>query len=178
MSLARNLARLFPNASGLLPNANIEAMAASKLTGQVPDANAPSGSVIQVVNATSTGATSTSGSTFIATTIAATITPSSASSKILIFGQVFGVASLSQSQPQITLYRGASDITGTKYGFGDLYSNGGGYNEGVLAFSFLDSPNSTSATTYTIYMRNNGVGTGTIGSSDRRSVITLLEIAA
>jgi hypothetical protein len=60
MSLARNLARLFPNASGLLPNANIEAMAASKLTGQVPDANAPSGSVIQVVQSISTASFSNS----------------------------------------------------------------------------------------------------------------------
>lgn len=46
MGLARNLARLLPNSSGLLPNANIEAVAASKLTGQVADANAPSGSVV------------------------------------------------------------------------------------------------------------------------------------
>jgi hypothetical protein len=49
MGIARNLARLVPNGSGLLPNANIEAMAATKLTGIVPDANAPSGSVLQVV---------------------------------------------------------------------------------------------------------------------------------
>jgi hypothetical protein len=152
--------------------------AAAALSGQVPDANAPSGSVIQVINATTLGSTSTSGSTFIATTLTATITPFSASSKILIFGQAFAVASLSQSQPQITLYRGGNDVIGTNYGFGNLYSNGGGYNEGVLAFSFLDSPSSTSATTYTIYMRNNGVGTGTIGTGDRLSVITLMEIAA
>jgi hypothetical protein len=50
MGIARNIARLVPNGSGLLPNANIEAVAASKLTGQVPDANAPSGSVLQVQN--------------------------------------------------------------------------------------------------------------------------------
>jgi hypothetical protein len=53
MGIARNLARLVPNGSGLLPNANIEAVAASKLTGQVPDANAPSGSVIQVLHSKS-----------------------------------------------------------------------------------------------------------------------------
>jgi hypothetical protein len=49
MGIARNLARLVPNGSGLLPNANIEAVAASKLTGQVADANAPSGSVVQML---------------------------------------------------------------------------------------------------------------------------------
>ena len=39
MGIARNIARLIPNGSGLLPNANIEAVAASKLTGSVPIAN-------------------------------------------------------------------------------------------------------------------------------------------
>lgn len=34
---------------GIITNAKIASMAATKLTGQVPDANAPSGSVIQVV---------------------------------------------------------------------------------------------------------------------------------
>lgn len=55
MGIARNIARLIPNGSGLLPNANIEAVAASKLTGQVADANAPSGSVIQVQSITMRG---------------------------------------------------------------------------------------------------------------------------
>jgi hypothetical protein len=39
MGIARNIARLVPNGSGLLPNANIEAVAASKLTGSVAIAN-------------------------------------------------------------------------------------------------------------------------------------------
>lgn len=138
----------------------------------------PAGSVLQVVNATTLGATTTSGSTFIATSLVATITPTSSSSKILVFGQGFATASQSQSQPQITLYRGATDVVGTNYGFGNIYSNNGGYGEGMLPFSFLDSPSTTSATTYTIYLRNNGVGNAVFGAGDRRSVITLLEIAA
>jgi hypothetical protein len=47
MGIARNIARLIPNGSGLLPNTNIEAVAASKLTGQVADANAPSGALFR-----------------------------------------------------------------------------------------------------------------------------------
>lgn len=62
MGIARNIARLVPNGSGLLPNANIEAVAASKLTGQVPDANAPSGSVLQVVTTQTTTQVSVTGS--------------------------------------------------------------------------------------------------------------------
>jgi hypothetical protein len=144
----------------------------------IPKSALPTGSVLQVVNATTLSATSTTGSTFIATTLAASITPTSSSSKILIFGQGFCYGTQSQSQPQITLYRGGTDIVGTNYGFGDIYANASGYMEGMLPFSFLDSPATTSSTTYTIYMRNNNVGTAAFGASDRRSVITLLEIAA
>ena len=76
MSLARYLANLL-NSSGQvdlttkvvnqLPNANIAAMAASKLTGQVPDANAPSGSVIQVVQGTSSTIFTSTTSSYLAT---------------------------------------------------------------------------------------------------------------
>lgn len=94
MSLARNLARLFPNASGLLPNANIEAMAASKLTGQVPDANASVGSVIHVVTATKTNAQlcSATANTWSEpdTNFRIQFTPLSASSKFLLFMHISG----------------------------------------------------------------------------------------
>jgi hypothetical protein len=86
MGIARNLARLVPNGSGLLPNANIEAMAASKLTGQVADANAPSGSVIQVVSTNVTGNFSTSSGSFVhATNHSLSITTSVANSRIILF---------------------------------------------------------------------------------------------
>jgi hypothetical protein len=83
MGIARNIARLVPNGSGLLPNANIEAVAASKLTGQVADANAPSGSVIQVVSTNYTTRTVISQTTSVIdiTGMSVTITPSSASNK-------------------------------------------------------------------------------------------------
>jgi hypothetical protein len=85
MGIARNIARLIPNGSGLLPNANIEAVAATKLTGTVPDANAPSGSVIQVVNANATGSFSTSSGSFVhATNHSLSITTSVANSRIIL----------------------------------------------------------------------------------------------
>jgi hypothetical protein len=178
MSLARNLARLFPNASGLLPNANIEAMAASKLSGQVLDANAPSGSVIQVVQGTTSTAVSNSGSTYVATNLAASITPSSSTSKILVFGQIFVSGSTNTSQPTITLYRNGSNLIGPGYGFGDIYTVSGGYTEGVIPFSFLDTPSTTSSTAYAIYGSGRGAGSSSFNDSARLSVITLLEIAA
>ena len=136
------------------------------------------GKVLQVVQGTTLVRTAVSNSNYAATTLTATITPTSTSSKILVFGQGFATASQSQSQPQIKLFRNGLDISPTSYGFGNIYSNAGGYNEGMLVFSLLDAPSALSAITYTIYLRNNGTGSGSFGSIDRYSVITLMEIAA
>jgi len=161
--------------TGLTDGAGI---AAAALSGQVPDANAPSGSVIQVVQATATGSTSTSGGTYIATNLAVSITPSSASSKILVFGQMFVVGNASISQPNITLYRSGTELIGS-YGLGNFYSVSGGYMESIAAFSFLDSPATTASRTYTIYGRNpSGSGIAYFGDNNRVSVITAMEIAA
>ena len=146
-------------------------------TAGVPSSALPAGSVLQVVQFTTTSTTSTTGTLFIATNLAATITPQSTSSKVLVFGQTPCYASQNQTQPQITLYRGTTDIIGQNYGFGNIYSNSAGYQEGMLSFSFLDAPSTTSATTYKIYMRSGGTGTGIVGNSGRLAVITLMEIA-
>jgi len=73
---------------------NITSLAASKLTGQVPDANAPSGSVVQVVSVVpspiATAVASTGSNTANLTTsnttllFSGSITPLSASNKILV----------------------------------------------------------------------------------------------
>ena len=57
---------------------------ASSLSGVIPDANAPSGSVIQVVSSNLTSTVSTSSSSFVTTGLSASITPLSSSSKILV----------------------------------------------------------------------------------------------
>lgn len=162
MSNARNLARLLPNASG-----------------QLPDAAMSSGSVLQVVSAQFSGATTTGSNIFVATNITASITPSSTTSKILVIGHVFVNGSTNQSQPNINMYRnGAADV-GALYGLGNVYANTAGYMEAVLPFTYLSSPESTSAQTYTLYGRNpSNSGTSTFGDNSRRSTITLMEIAA
>lgn len=84
MSLARYLANLL-NSSGQVPDAKLVALTASKLSGQVPDANAPSGSVIQVVSSTITGMQDISSISYVDVSgMSVSITPSSTSSKILI----------------------------------------------------------------------------------------------
>lgn len=82
MSLARYLASLL-NSSGQVPDAKLVALTASKLTGQVPDANAPSGSVIQVVQATAAQASYTNYGSY-ADFITGSITTTVANSRILV----------------------------------------------------------------------------------------------
>ena len=147
----------------------------------IPKAALPTGSVLQVVNATySTAATTTSG-TFQDTGLTATITPTSASSKILVLvshPQNF-TNNLSDSglALAINLCRNGSSLTAWSnfLGFGSTSNN---FPSAGLVY--WDSPATTSATTYkTQFCRNNG-GTYQVGvqSSNTPSSLTLLEIAA
>ena len=197
MGIARNIARLIPNGSGLLPNANIEAVAATKLTGIVPDANAPSGSVIQVVQTIKTDAFSATGNggvtPYEVTGLSVTITPSSTSSKILLIAEVFmGLADFNNTNYYWNISRGSTAIgigtVGTQRFAGghNMYLSGGSIPFAAgNAKLVLDSPATTSATTYkifigaadsnaTLYINRRGNTTNDSGVSS----ITAMEIAA
>jgi hypothetical protein len=163
----------------------IASLAASKLTGTLPDANAPSGSVIQVVQGVVSGvsATSTTSSTFIDTGLTATITPISTSSKILVLINHGGCGkSGGNTGINYRLYRNGSQI--------QVILDAGFYNNSptadsrfqVISSSYLDSPSTTSSITYKTQFANfnNGIGTVSVqdyGNTTIQSTITLLEIA-
>jgi hypothetical protein len=159
-------------ADGAITNAKIASMAASKLTGQVPDANAPSGSVIQVVNVTNSTYFSTTSSSPVSTGISASITPSSASSKILVIvATPLAGSGQTTFNPGIYLYRGGSSIAATA----GARNSGTGFTAG---FNYLDSPATTSSTTYSLYIAVT-TGTGVINDyTGSTTFITLMEIAA
>lgn len=184
MGIARNIARLIPNGSGLLPNANIEAMAASKLTGQVADANAPSGSVIQVVSVQFTPDFNTSSNSFVDVTgFQATITARATSSQILI---IVSTSALHPAlgQGEYRVLRNGSDpanITGGRMWSADGYYGSGTVND--CHMTYLDSPNSTSALTYKLQIRNRTSASMTVGRDYINDLgglhtMTLMEIAA
>jgi len=197
MGIARNIARLIPNGSGLLPNANIEALAASKLTGQVPDANAPSGSVIQVVSATKTDVFSLASLTFTDVTgLVLSITPISASSKILVMASVsigssgdFAYTRLTKNSNPINVGDAASNRPRVAGSVVYTASNGA-YNCETIQMTHLDSPATTSTLTYaaqirsgsspfTIYVNRTDADRDTAHYEPRlASSITLMEIAA
>jgi len=136
----------------------------------------PTGSILQVVSATSTGNLSTTSTSYVASNLSATITPTSTSSKIYINMTGFIQQAAHQNHKYITIYRGSTDLGGSS-GFGNWYSDTGGYTELFCGASHLDSPNTTSAVTYTIYIKNQ-VNTSSMGfgNTGRKHAITLMEV--
>jgi len=159
------------------------------------------GSVIQVVSTTKTDTTSfvsASTNTYVDITgMSVTITPTSATNKILVMYTV-GVSSNANATIHIRLYRGATSIgqgnaSGNRLGDSLIWRpNGNQYNYdiGPLSNSFLDSPATTSATTYklaatlgstyngTFYLNRSWSDTDNDYSGRTASTITVMEIAA
>lgn len=148
-------------------------------------ANPQSGGVIQVVSANTATTVSTTSTTLADTTLTATITPKFSTSKILVVidhcgcrVQPSGVA----NRGAIVLLRNSTQILSldTLIGFTATTNNNA---IGSVSCNYLDSPATTSATTYkTQFALDSGGGTfyvqntGSTGNST--STITLMEIAA
>lgn len=178
-------------------SADIASLAASKLSGQVPDANAPSGSVIQVVQAVKTDTFSSSSNSWVDVTgWSASITPLSASSKILVMAGAYTSHSVSNGFAYFKLVRNNTDVV-----VGDSRGNATRATMDASqqtagspwvwakhsSIVFLDSPSSTSSVTYKFQMlcSNSTLtfvgGTATVDDANRSNVpttITLMEIAA
>ncbi|MSX44189.1 MAG: hypothetical protein F2774_08195 [Actinobacteria bacterium] len=141
----------------------------------------PAGAVLQVVNATYATLASTTSSTYSDTGLTATITPTRNTSKILVFVSANGLGRATlNSTVKLQLVRNATSIL--------AFENGASFtgtttlNVVASSTNYLDSPATTSATTYklqfavdiaaaaTVYLNYNLNATTT-------STITLMEIA-
>ena len=161
---------LIPNS--IITNAKINDVAATKLTGTLPDANAPSGSVLQVVQGTYTTQQSTTSTSYVASSITASITPSSSSNKVLVEVSLNGVAS--GGATYYTIYRDSTNLgSGTN---SCLAITTYVASDNSISMRFLDSPATTSSTTYTVYYKASSATAYT--TVQGCSVINLSEIAA
>ena len=162
---------------------------------RVPDvANAAIGSnVVQTVNS-STFSASLTANNFSADAITVTITPTSASSKILLIANLNIGASM--TLPGFRLLRGVTaiaiaDAEGSRPRLTGNMENGNvGATHTLMSMTFLDSPATTSATTYAAQLHNAEGSTQTLylnrnntDSNDRLgartiSTITAIEVAA
>jgi hypothetical protein len=150
----------------------------SETTGLKWAAPAGGGKLLQVINAdTATSATSSS-STYIDTNLTASITPSSTGSKVLVTVHQAYNTSTSGVGIGIKLFRGATELKA--HGSYVGYSSAGGETiTGHFSISYLDSPNTTSSTTYkTQFARLTGAASASVNNFSLTSYITLMEIGA
>jgi len=148
--------------------------------------------VLQVVSKEVTTQTSTTSTSFVdATDMFLAITPTSATSKILVMFNVknYGVRASSAHLWALQILRDSTIVyyPGTNNGNGNLdaaYSFSGVTNIGYISrtdlLSFVDSPSTTNEITYKLqfcnYVSTNS-STVSINQSTRTSTITLMEIA-
>ena len=131
--------------------------------------------VIQAVAMNTATSTTTSSSTFVSTALTASITPQSTTSKILVLVST-NFSFSTGGNPVVTVYRGATNIGSGGYnsGFQTAYTGNSSIWMPVV-IDYLDSPATTSATTYTVYVNSQG-GSISINSAGLGSLI-LLEIS-
>jgi len=147
----------------------------------IPKAALPTGSVLQVVYGSTTTQTEASFSSATDLGLSASITPSSASNKILVLVSANGLGSRG-SDWNGWVVRGSTNIGGFGNYISSNLTTSGFWGASVC---ILDSPATTSSTTYKLQgQRQTGssncifnISTGSSGTGTI-STITLLEIAA
>ena len=149
-----------------------KSIAATQLTGTIAAAALPAGSVLQVVMGTYAIDTSTTSASFVTTGLSASITPRSTSSKILVLYTGTYFVTVSSKGVRIQITRAATSIYApSNY---NLYSNAAIVAQQTL--SYLDSPVTTSATTYAINFATPDGSAVRVQYDNNQSTITLMEI--
>jgi len=136
--------------------------------------------VLQVVQATYGTGVTNSTTTPATTNLTATITPLFSTSKILIIATTQGIQKYTGNAAagvNLYLYKNGSNLV--NYALYVGYNNVSGYNcVGGNTINYLDSPATTSATTYAVYFAATVAGIAASVNSDADlSTITLMEIA-
>jgi hypothetical protein len=123
------------------------------------------GKILQVVSTIKDDTFTTTSTTFQTVTgLTAAITPTFTSSKIYVVVAISVGNTASSNATHVRLSRGATPISlGASAGSrtpisGQSYIRDGAVEMGNVAISFLDSPNTTSSTTYSVELRSNNSG--------------------
>jgi len=136
-------------------------------------ATVSSGGLLQSVTAETASSASTTSTSFQATSLTATITPSSNSSKIIILATAMLNNTSANNWCYGTIYRDSSNLGNSK-GMVGVYSEGGDIHaNGSIVWT--DAPNTTSAVVYKYYFRAQS-GTARFNQQPQQHKITLLEI--
>jgi hypothetical protein len=177
MALIKTNARSSSQLDATILTGNLPAINGSALT------NLSAGKVLQIVQAQKDGLISTSSTSYVTTNLTASITPSTTGSKVLILANMTACLQATQNKNgYFTIYRASTNIapggSGVYQQLSGIYSASGGSITPGLNMSFLDSPSSSSSTTYTVYMATDSGGDQRMNQNGTSSVIQLLEIGA
>jgi len=169
---------------GAVDDSHIGTLAASKLTGALPAISGASltgittGKVLQAVSGYTGSEVAITTTSYTDTGLSATITPSATSSRVLIIAHQSFAKTGYNTQIDADLLRGSTVII-SQWLNDDVRTNDAtSLALAPAALVWLDSPNTTSATTYKTQFRN-AAGTGQVISNNNngQSQIVLLEIA-
>ena len=161
--------------------------------GKIVSSAQPAGAVLQVIQTTKSDVfTTTSTSYTDVTGLSVSITPTSATSKILVFGTI--IISNTGDMAAMQLVRGSTPIqvgiaASNRYAAtADFRASADAAVSGAIPLNFLDSPSTTSSTTYKIQVSSRMSGTTRVNASGDdadqtnrgrfMSTITVMEIAA
>jgi hypothetical protein len=150
------------------------------VAGGVPAwATLGSGKVVQIVTATYATEVNNATTTYVDTGLTATITPTSASNKVLVFVSQNGVAktaSTASSAVGLQLLRAGTSIL-IFANYAGLTTAAVSNNVGTVGCEYLDSPATTSATIYKTQFKNNINASGAVVQEyNISSTIVLMEV--
>jgi hypothetical protein len=184
------LTKLNYTGQGTIPIASIPTITSAKM---------PAGSVLQVKSQQMTTSTTlTTSFNAVVTGLTASITPSSSSNKILIMIGInagYEDDGTTSRRGAFSIFKGNTNLitptnSGSRIGgIVEIMENVHPYGSVNIGYAFLDSPATTSSTTYSVHVKNHGGGNSAVyvnrGTDDGdsnitvrgASTITLMEIA-
>ena len=171
--LVSSVLNAIPNTAGAI------SLSGSVVTGILPYASLPTGSVLQVVQGIANTTVTNTTSTYVDTGVTATITPKFATSKVLVMLTINGLAKdTNNTSINLKLQKNSADLIVITAGTLAYTASTAASYPGDTAFNYLDSPATTSATTYKVQFASNGNNANVyIGANNAYSTITLMEIA-
>ena len=165
-----------PDESGILFSDG-SGVPGSAVTGQLASSNMPAGSVIQAVQAVKTDSFQATTSSFVGTGLSASVTPSSASNKILILFSIH-IDTRGSDDVAVTIFRDSQNLGDSTWGFIRVNGSFSGRKIATHSQSFLDAPSTTSLVAYEIHARGLGGNNNFIApNSQDVATIQLMEIA-
>ena len=150
--------------------------------GKLPTARLPAGSVLQIVNATTGTEVSSATGTLITSGLTASITPLFSTSRILVIANLNGVGHTTNNT-SVESYLRRNNVTDLALMSLIASAADGVFNQtvdvGSVSITFLDSPATTSATSYDVWFKSQqGSAIVYVQRYGSRSTITLMEIAS